>query len=263
MVRRPMEQPEQTSRLEEEVKTRAVPAHVGIIMDGNGRWAELRGLPRVEGHREGSQSVREVTRCARRIGLKALTLYAFSSQNWLRPSDEVGALMALLGEYLASERPEIMQNGIRLNAIGEIDKLPPMVREPLQALIAESSLNTGMVLTLALSYGSREEMTAAARALVRRALEGKLTPEQIEPETFEACLWTAGLPALDLVIRSSGELRLSNFLLWQAAYSEFIFTETLWPDLRAEEFLRCISSFQTRERRFGLTSAQLRVQVGS
>lgn len=256
-----MELPEHVRRLEDEVKRRTVPAHVAVIMDGNGRWAEGRGLSRVQGHREGSNSVRDITRCARRIGVKALTLYAFSSQNWSRPDFEVEALMNLLSEYLEKERAEIMENGIRLNAIGEIQQLPPSVLEPLQALRQDSAGNTGMVLTLALSYGSREELTYAARALVERALRGELKPEDIEPEHVEQCLWTAGLPELDLIIRSSGEQRLSNFLLWQAAYAEFIFTDTAWPDLRTEEFLRCVASFQSRERRFGLTSAQVRAQV--
>jgi len=246
------------SVLEEQVKTRPVPRHIGIIMDGNGRWAEGRGKPRVEGHREGSNSVREVTRCARRVGVEALTLYAFSSQNWARPSEEVAALMDLLREYLETERAEIMENGIRLNAIGDLDKLPWFVREPLEALRADSRANTGMVLTLALSYGSREELTRAARRLCEKAAARTLDPARLTEADLDAELWTAGLPPVDLCIRTSGERRISNFLLWQLAYAELSFTEVLWPDFRGEELLGCLAEFQTRERRFGKTSAQVR-----
>lgn len=246
------------SALEEQVKARPLPRHVGIIMDGNGRWAELRGKPRVEGHREGSNSVREVTRCARRVGLEALTLYAFSSQNWSRPSEEVAALMDLLREYLESERAEIMDNGIRLNAIGELGKLPWFVREPLDALRADSKNNTGMVLTLALSYGGREELLHAMRRLCERAVAGQLDPAKLGEADVEPELWTAGLPPLDLMVRTSGERRISNFLLWQVAYAELAFTEALWPDFRDEALLSCLAEYQKRERRFGKTSAQVK-----
>jgi undecaprenyl diphosphate synthase len=235
-----------------------VPRHVGIIMDGNGRWAEMRGLPRVEGHREGSTSVREVTRCARRVGVEALTLYAFSSQNWSRPAEEVAALMDLLREYLESERAEILENGIRLNAIGEVDKLPRFVKEPLDRLRADSAHNTGMVLTLALSYGGREELVQAARRVAEAASKGELSPRQLDTQQFESYLWTHGLPPLDLVVRTSGEQRISNFLLWQLAYAELCFSDVLWPDFRTEAFLRCLAQYQQRERRFGLTSAQVK-----
>ncbi|MBX5482136.1 MAG: isoprenyl transferase [Myxococcaceae bacterium] len=255
-----MAEPEDVQRLEEAVKQKPLPRHIGIIMDGNGRWAELRGMPRVQGHREGSNSVREVTRCARRIGIEALTLYAFSSQNWSRPAEEVAALMDLLREYLEKERAEIMDHGIRLNAIGDVEKLPKFVREPLDRLREESSKNTGMWLTLALSYGGREEIVRATRDVAEKVQKGELRPEAIDERVFGQHLWTHGLPELDLVIRSSGERRISNFLLWQAAYAEFVFTDTLWPELRAEEFLRCVSQYQNRERRFGLTGAQLRNQ---
>ncbi|RKI00529.1 di-trans,poly-cis-decaprenylcistransferase [Corallococcus sp. AB004] len=243
--------------LEIQVKARPLPRHVGIIMDGNGRWAELRGQPRLEGHREGSVSVREVTRAARRVGVQALTLYAFSSQNWARPPEEVAGLMELLREYLESERAEILDNGIRLNAIGEVDKLPRYVREPLERLRADSAHNTGMVLTLALSYGGREELLRAARDLAQAAARGELDPAHLDAEDLESRLWTAGLPPVDLIVRTSGEQRISNFLLWQLAYAELCFTDALWPDFRTEEFLRCLSQFQGRERRFGLTSAQV------
>jgi len=232
------------------VRRRPLPHHVAIIMDGNGRWAEARGLPRVTGHREGSESVRAVTRQARKLGLEALTLYAFSAQNWARPDEEVAALMQLLAEYLDSERGEIMENRIRLNAIGEVDRLPSFVRERLDAVMRLSARNEGMVLTLALSYGGREEILQAARAAA------KASPA-LDAASMEAALWTAGLPELDLLVRTSGEQRISNFLLWQAAYAELHFTEVLWPDFRELELLAAVAEFQTRQRRFGLTAAQL------
>jgi undecaprenyl diphosphate synthase len=243
--------------LEAQVKERPLPGHVGIIMDGNGRWAEERGLPRLEGHREGSNSVREVTRAARRIGVQALTLYAFSSQNWSRPVEEVAGLMDLLRDYLEKERKEILENGIRLNAVGELDRLPRMVRNPLEALRNESKDNRSMVLTLALSYGGQEEIVAAASRLVAAARSGSLPDRPLTEDTFAAQLWTYPLPPVDLVVRTSGEHRVSNFLLWQSAYAEFIFTDTLWPEFRAHHFLACVAEYQHRERRFGLTSAQL------
>ncbi|HME89970.1 MAG TPA: polyprenyl diphosphate synthase [Myxococcaceae bacterium] len=257
-----MERPAQVTALEEEVKSRPLPRHVGIIMDGNGRWAEARGKSRIEGHREGTDSVREVTRTARRIGIKALTLYAFSSQNWARPADEVAALMGLLREYLEKERSELLDNGIRLNAIGELDRLPRFVRGPLDQLRAESSTNRQMVLTLALSYGGREELLHAARALAAAISrqEPKSTPTESQ---FEELLWTRGLPPLDLVIRTSGEQRISNFLLWQLAYAELVFAPQLWPDFRTEAFLRCVDEYQQRERRYGLTSRQIRLNEPS
>jgi undecaprenyl diphosphate synthase len=226
-----------------------LPRHVAIIMDGNGRWAEARGRSRVEGHREGSESVRSVTREARRIGIEALTLYAFSSQNWGRPDEEVGALMQLLADYLDSERAEIMDNRIRLHTIGETERLPPFVRERLESVRRDSAGNDGMTLTLALSYGGQEEIVRAAAAAARSGT--------VDAATLEANLWTAPLPPLDLLVRTSGERRLSNFLLWQAAYAEMVFVETLWPDFRELELLCAIADFQQRERRFGLTGAQV------
>jgi undecaprenyl diphosphate synthase len=252
-----MERPTAVSTLEQQVKARPLPRHVGIIMDGNGRWAELRGLPRLEGHREGSASVREVARTARRIGIPALTLYAFSSQNWARPAEEVAGLMGLLRDFLESEYSEILDNGIRLNAIGEVDKLPRYVRDPLERLRVDSAHNQGMVLTLALSYGGREELIHAARQLAHAAKRGELDPDRIGEQEVENHLWTHGLPPLDLVVRTSGEFRVSNFLLWQMAYAEMCFADVAWPEFRGEAFLRCLLQYQQRERRFGLTSAQL------
>jgi undecaprenyl diphosphate synthase len=255
--------------LEERVRSRPLPRHVAVIMDGNGRWAEARGLPRAAGHREGSESVRAVTRQARKLGLQALTLFAFSAQNWGRPDEEVGALMELLAEYLDSEQGEIMENRIRLNAIGDLDRLPSFVRDRLDGVRALSAGNGGMILTLALSYGGREEIlhaaggaaAAAARTPAGGAAGGKPgpgdAPSAVEEAAFASRLWTAGLPELDLVVRTSGERRLSNFLLWQAAYAELHFTETLWPDFRELDLLAAVAEFQTRERRFGLTAEQV------
>jgi len=240
--------------LKAEVLQRPLPRHVGIIMDGNGRWAAQRGLPRIEGHRKGSDSVSEVTRAARRLGLPALTLYAFSAQNWERPPDEVEGLMDLLREYLFKERAEIMDNDIRLHAIGDLDRLPARVREPLDELRRDSAGNLKMILTLALSYGGREEIIA----MVRKVAEDKLRPEQIDAKAVEDRLWTAGLPPLELVVRTSGEVRVSNFLLWQLAYAEIHLSETLWPDFGELDLLLALEDFQRRERRFGKTSAQLR-----
>jgi undecaprenyl diphosphate synthase len=241
------------AELEARVRARPLPRHVAIIMDGNGRWAEARGLPRVAGHREGSEAVRAVTRTARRVGISALTIYAFSTENWARPEEEVGALMELLADYLESELPEMMENAIRLNAIGDLARLPPAVRERLAAVRSATARNEGMTLTLALSYGGRQEIVQAAqRAAAARGAA-------LEAEDLEAGLWTAGLPELDLLIRTSGERRISNFLLWQCAYAEMHFSEVLWPDFRDEALLRAVEDFQGRQRRFGLTGAQIAV----
>jgi undecaprenyl diphosphate synthase len=235
-----------------------LPRHVAIIMDGNGRWAQRRGLPRVDGHRRGAKSVKEVVRAAREVGLGALTLYAFSSQNWDRPPDEVATLMQLLRDYVIDERAEIMDNGIRLIAIGDVDRLPDFVREPLEALMRDSAGNRAMTLCLALSYGGRESIVSAARALCELATRGALRPEDLTEDRFSAALQTGGLPQLDLLIRTSGEERLSNFLLWEAAYAELYFTDTHWPDFGREHLLLALESFDGRERRFGLTREQIR-----
>jgi undecaprenyl diphosphate synthase len=249
-------------RLRAEVRAKPVPGHVAIIMDGNGRWAEARGLPRLSGHREGARAVRAVTREARRLGVKFLTLYAFSSQNWQRPQDEVRGLMALLADYLATEREEILGNGIKLDAIGDLGKLPTLVRIPLEALRMASAGNTGMQLTLALSYGGREELVQAAKALAEDAAAGKIKPSEITEQSLRDRMWTAAMPDPDLVIRTSGELRVSNFLLFQLAYSELKLTDLAWPDFRERALLEAIGEFQNRERRYGLTSAQLREGSG-
>jgi len=236
-----------------QASTRSLPGHVAIIMDGNGRWAARRGLPRIEGHRKGAESVRDIVRASRQIGLRAITLYAFSSQNWSRPPEEVRALMELLRDYLIEERTEIMENSIRLTAIGRVERLPDFVRQPLDALVADSAAHTGMDLCLALSYGGREAIVDATRA----ALRAGTPPDRLDDVTFGELLPTRHLPPLDFLIRTSGEQRLSNFLLWEAAYAELYFTDTLWPDFRRGELYRALEAFGGRERRFGLTSDQL------
>jgi undecaprenyl diphosphate synthase len=233
------------------VDARNLPHHVGIIMDGNGRWAESRGEPREAGHKAGSAAVRRVVRVCRRLGLTALTLYAFSEQNWSRPAGEVDALMGLLREFLVTERSEILNNDIRLVAIGRLDSLPEAVREVLDPLRHASSPNQKMTLALALSYGGREEIAAAAQELAIEAALGRL-----DPRTIDDALLATRLPSLtvgdpDLIIRTGGEQRLSNFLLYGAAYAELAFTDRLWPDFDEEDLFEAIASFQRRERRFG------------
>ncbi|MDP2304581.1 MAG: isoprenyl transferase [Pseudomonadota bacterium] len=235
-----------------------VPRHLAIIMDGNGRWAQARGLPRLAGHEAGAESVREITRACRALGVEALTLYSFSTENWRRPADEVSGLMGLLGRFLVEERREILENGIRLNAIGQLDRLPVPVRVALKELSLASRHNRDMTLTLALSYGGRAEIVEAARSLAKKAAAGRLRPDAIDEASFAAELGTAGLPDPDLLIRTSGEMRLSNFLLWQLAYAEIYVTETAWPDFRRPQLEEAFASFGKRERRFGQTSAQVR-----
>jgi undecaprenyl diphosphate synthase len=235
-----------------------LPRHVAIIMDGNGRWAQRRGLARVEGHRQGAQSVRKVVRAAREVGLRALTLYAFSAQNWARPPEEVGTLMQLLRDFLIEERPEIMDNAIRLTTIGDVERMPEFVRDPLETLMRDSAGNRAMTLCLALSYGGRESIISTTRALCELAARGALKPDDVNDERFSAMLQTGGMPQLDLLVRTSGEVRLSNFLLWEAAYAELYFTDTLWPDFGKEEFLHALESYKGRERRYGRTREQIK-----
>lgn len=235
----------------------ALPRHIAIIMDGNGRWAQTRGLPRVAGHAAGAKTVNAVVRHCRELGVEALTLYAFSAQNWARPEDEVGALMTLLADYVRDERLEILHNDIRLTTIGAVDALPAFVRRPLDALCAESAKNTGMTLALALSYGGREELLQGFRKVARQVAEGQLSPEAIDAATVEANLYTHDLPPLDLLIRTSGEQRLSNFLLWQCAYAELYFSPVPWPDFSCAHLDEALATYAQRERRFGLTGAQI------
>ena len=233
----------------------STPEHIAIIMDGNGRWATQRGLKRSEGHQAGAEPVRAVLTAAKKAGVKYLTLYAFSTENWGRPEDEVRGLFELLLKYLKSELKELTETGIRLLAIGDIDSLPEPAREALGAAMDATSGNRDLTLTLALSYGSRAELARAARLLAAEAVDGGRTVDTITPEAIGEKLWTAGCPDPDLLIRTGGDMRLSNFLLWQCAYTEFYFTPTLWPDFGEEDFKQALASFQTRERRFGLAEA--------
>lgn len=235
----------------------AIPKHVAIIMDGNGRWAEQRGLPRTRGHEEGAESVRAVVRACGEIGVEVLTLYSFSTENWRRPEAEVGALMALLERYLRTELAELTSNRVRLTAIGELDRLPSPVRTALRYVEEATASHDGLRLVLALSYGSRQEMVSATRQLAARVAAGEIGVEEIDEETFSEALWTRDLPDPDLIVRTSGELRLSNFLLWQVAYSELYVTDVSWPEFRRPELERALAAYAIRQRRYGLTGGQI------
>ena len=232
-----------------------VPTHVAIIMDGNGRWAQKKLLNRVKGHARGVETVRNIVESARDIGISYLTLYAFSTENWQRPKAEITALMRLLNRFLKSELNQMLENNIRLNTIGQIDRLPSNVRETLQKTMAKTRNNDGMTLTLALSYGARTEISQAMRAIAQKACEGKIDPTALSDsqmaDLISAHLYTRSIPDPDLLIRTSGEMRISNFLLWQIAYTELYITQTLWPDFNETEFMRILTQFQHRERRFG------------
>ena len=234
-----------------------VPKHVAIIMDGNGRWATSKGLERTAGHEEGAKRVREITRACRDLDVEVVTLYSFSTENWKRPEKEISTLWDILKRYLLQERQEMMTNGIRLNAIGQVDRLPMFVRLPLKALMRETSQNKKMILNLALSYGSRNEIISSVRRLVQEAQERKISPSDITEELFSNTLYTAGMPDPELIIRTSGELRLSNFLMWQAAYAELYVTDVAWPEFTKEHLLLAFESFGRRQRRFGLTGQQI------
>jgi len=234
-----------------------LPRHIAIIMDGNGRWATKNGLRRIAGHRKGAEAVRKVIRKCREIGIEYLTLYAFSVENWSRPEGEIKALMSLLEEFLTSELREMLVNDIRLTTIGDIDALYEKVKKALYEAIEKTSVNDGMTLTLALSYGGRDEIVEAVRRILQDSKEGGIEEKEITKETFADYLYTTGMPDPDLLIRTSGEYRLSNFLLWQSAYTELYFIDVLWPDFSEENFVDIIVDYQHRERRFGLTSDQL------
>ena len=240
-----------------ETEPKALPRHVAIIMDGNGRWARQKTMNRVRGHEQGAESVREIVRASRRIGISFLTLYAFSEENWKRPAYEIQALMKLLKRFLNSELEEMMENGIRLHTIGRTHKLPKDVRKLLLETMKRTSENRDMVLTLALSYGGRQEILDGVRHLAEQARNGDLPAEDITEKRLSEALYTADMPDPDLLIRTSGEFRISNFLLWQIAYAELYFTSTLWPDFREDEYLAAIEAYQGRERRFGATGEQL------
>jgi undecaprenyl diphosphate synthase len=234
-----------------------IPKHVAVIMDGNGRWAEKHGKARVFGHESGVESVRSVVEGAGEIGIKHLTLYAFSTENWDRPKNEVEALMELLVHAIDNESELLMKNNVRLSAIGDLSKMPTKVKERLDSCIRFLSDNTGLNLILALSYSSKWEIINAVKNLAKDSVEGKINPEMINNELFETYLNTTEIPDPELLIRTSGEFRISNFLLWQIAYAELYFTEKLWPDFRKEDLFEAVFDFQNRERRFGKISEQL------
>lgn len=235
-----------------------LPRHIAIIMDGNGRWAESRHFPRILGHRRGVEAVRKIVAAAREKKIPFLTLYAFSSENWRRPEDEVGALMGLLGHYLTSELKTMLQQDIRLQVIGDTSRLPTNVRDILHDTVQKTATNRTMTLILALSYGGRNELLKVARQLVTKALDGAITAAEIDEEQFAACLETSGIPDPDLLIRTSGEMRISNFLLWQIAYAELYFCDTYWPDFDEKQLELALAEYARRQRRFGLTGEQLR-----
>ncbi len=243
--------------LKSQINLEKLPRHVAVIMDGNGRWAKEHGMPRVFGHRNGVKAVRDTTEACAELGVKYLTLYAFSTENWSRPQTEVNALMTLLVETIKNEIKTLNDNSIRLRAIGDIEKLPSKSRDALRSAMEQTRHNTRMTLVLALNYSARWEIVEAAKKLARKAAAGELNPEEINQEHFSGALDTHGIPDPELLIRTSGEYRISNYLLWQIAYTELYFTPLRWPDFRREHLYEAILNFQHRERRFGMTSEQL------
>ena len=232
-------------------KNLKLPAHIAIIMDGNGRWAKKRNMPRVFGHKQGAKSVRTITTACAELGLKYLTLYAFSTENWKRPEQEVGFLMKLLSDFLDKETKTLMKNNVRLLTIGEIDRMDPAVYKKLTSVKKQTAKNSGLTLILALNYGSKREITLAVRSLASSVLKKKIRVNDINEELFSSRLFTAGIPDPDLLIRTSGEMRISNFLLWQIAYSEIYVTDVLWPDFGKNNLLRALEEYSARERRYG------------
>jgi undecaprenyl diphosphate synthase len=226
-------------------------SHIAIIMDGNGRWAKERGLPRAEGHRAGAESIREVTQACIELGVKYLTLYAFSSENWNRPKNEVDGLMKLLDRFLDDKASELDKQNIRLLAIGDLDRLPAATRKRLDRIQEQTKNHQTMTLVLALSYGAREEITAAVRSIAKAVVAGEISPEEIDPELFSRHLYTKNIPDPDLLIRTSGEMRVSNFLLWQISYSEIVIVKKMWPDFRQGDLFAAVEEYKKRHRRFG------------
>lgn len=233
------------------VQEKIIPAHIAIIMDGNGRWAKKRFMPRLIGHKYGVETVRTVVKYCNKIGVKYLTLYAFSTENWNRPADEVNGLMDLLVTYLRSELDELHENGVRINLIGHIEDMPTAARAELERSMEKTASNQGLTLNLALNYGGRDEIRRGVQAIAQRVQNGELKPEDISDETISDSLYTKGQDDPDLIIRTSGEIRVSNFLLWQLAYSEFYFTEVLWPDFNEKELDKAIEEYNQRNRRYG------------
>ena len=241
----------------EQINTDRIPSHVAIIMDGNGRWARQRGMDRIFGHHQGVKAVREIIETAAELKIKYLTLYAFSTENWGRPDEEVSALMGIMVQSLNDETDTLIKNNIRLTAIGDVERLAGDVRKRLMETINLTSVSGGLNLIIAMSYSSRWEITEAAKKLSAEIINGRMDMDRVTEENFEQYLTTSGIPDPELMIRTSGEIRISNFLLWQLAYTELYFTEILWPDFSKEEFYKAIIDFQKRERRFGKTSEQL------
>lgn len=240
-----------------DLDNKSIPAHIAVIMDGNGRWAKQHSLGRIAGHKKGVEAVRETVTACREFGVRYLTLYAFSSENWDRPAREVKSLMGLLEKFLKMELKTMLDRDIRLLAIGNCGTLPENVLKTLNEVISKTQGNSAMTLILALSYGGRDEILEAVRKIAREAAEGKIDPGGLNKEAFSDYLYTEGIPDPDLLIRTSGEHRISNFLLWQTAYTEFYFTDVLWPDFRKKDLIAAIRDYQGRERRFGKTSDQL------
>ena len=241
-----------------EVDMQRIPAHVAVIMDGNGRWATSRGLPRSAGHTAGVEALRGVIRECDRLGVRVLTIYAFSTENWKRSVEEVGALMSLLLRYFASEIDELCEKQVRIRILGDVDGLPEAQRRAVLSAMERSRDNRGLQLNIALNYGGRDELLRAAKALARRAARGELDPERIDEGAFGAALYTHGQPDVDLLIRTSGEMRLSNFLPWQSVYAEMVFVDTLWPDFTPSDLRKCIAIYQSRDRRFGGTTGEVK-----
>jgi undecaprenyl diphosphate synthase len=229
----------------------SLPRHVAIIMDGNGRWAKQRGLPRIEGHRQGAESARAIIRAAGELGINYLTLYAFSVENWNRPKDEVDALMKYLVHYLKSETTELNKSNVKLEVIGQIYRLPENVQEQLKKTLNTLSKNNGLTLIMALSYGGRTEIVEAVRSIAQKVREGRLDPPDINEQVIAQHLWTRNIPDPDVLIRTSGEMRISNFLLWQISYAELVITPTFWPDFRKPQFYAALEEYACRHRRFG------------
>jgi undecaprenyl diphosphate synthase len=234
-----------------------VPRHIAIIMDGNGRWAQKQRLSRIKGHQKGLDAVKAVVEACEGLGVRILTLYAFSKENWRRPRKEVNELMRMLQKYLREQREELLKRNVRLNAIGDLEELPAPILDTLRETMEMSRRRDGLIINLALSYGGRSEIVAGVRKVIEEIEAGRITKDDITPETFSRYLFTGGLPDPDLLIRTSGELRISNFLLWQIAYTELYFTTTLWPDFGKEELIQACIAYQNRERRFGLTASQI------
>jgi len=244
--------------MKEQIKAESLPKHVAIIMDGNGRWAKNKGAARVFGHKNAIKAVRNVTEGCAELGVEYLTLYAFSTENWSRPKFEVTALMELLVSTLTSEMKTLMDNSVRLETIGDTESLPKKCQRELKEAMEKTSKNTGMTLVLALSYSGRWDLTQATKAIALDVSRGKINAENIDQELIDKYLNTSGIPDPELLIRTSGEQRVSNFLLWQMAYTEFFITDTLWPDFRKEHLYKALIAYQERERRFGMTSEQIK-----